>query len=323
MQLHGAWPDARRGRAAGVRPALRRAQPAVGRRSTSWPSCTGCAASSPGRGGVPPRPAGRPRAAARAGAAAPGAGAGRCRGGRDPARARRGRRTAWRAPRLLAAYVEIMLAAGDVTAARAAADELSALADAVDAPLLRAARRPCHGRRAAAEGDARAALGTLRRGMGGLAGARGALRGGARPGADRPAPAGGSGTRTRAEMEFDAALLGLPASSAPCPTWPGCRRSRARRRPAGGRADRARGAGAAPRGDRQDQPRRSPPSCFSARRPWPGTSATSSPSSACLAGGGHRLRLRARSRVAAYTRYPRRRLRDLGASPEEAAPPDA
>ena len=61
--------------------------------------------------------------------------------------------------RLLPAHVEIMLAAGDVRAARAAADELSEIAADLDAPLLRALAAHAAGRRAAAEGDAQAALG--------------------------------------------------------------------------------------------------------------------------------------------------------------------
>ena len=65
--------------------------------------------------------------------------------------------------RLLPAFVEVMDAAGDVMAARAAADELSALADAVNAPLLRGHAAHAQGTVLLLEGDARAALGTLRR----------------------------------------------------------------------------------------------------------------------------------------------------------------
>jgi ATP/maltotriose-dependent transcriptional regulator MalT len=64
--------------------------------------------------------------------------------------------------RLLPALVEIMLAAGDVGAARAAADELSDMADELDAPLLRALVTQAEGAALLAEGDARAALGALR-----------------------------------------------------------------------------------------------------------------------------------------------------------------
>jgi DNA-binding SARP family transcriptional activator/DNA-binding CsgD family transcriptional regulator len=65
-------------------------------------------------------------------------------------------------PGLLAGCVEIMLAAGDIQAARAAADELRDLADDYDAPLLRAMARHTNAAVVLAEGDARAALGALR-----------------------------------------------------------------------------------------------------------------------------------------------------------------
>ena len=55
-----------------------------------------------------------------------------------------------------------MLAAGDVRAARAAADELAAIAADLDAPLLRAVAAHAAGAVLLAEGDARAALGALR-----------------------------------------------------------------------------------------------------------------------------------------------------------------
>jgi len=64
--------------------------------------------------------------------------------------------------RLLPALVEIMFAAGDVQTARAAADELSAMADDLDAPLLRALAAHAQGAVLLLEGDARAALGALR-----------------------------------------------------------------------------------------------------------------------------------------------------------------
>jgi len=65
--------------------------------------------------------------------------------------------------KLLAAYVEIVLAAHDLAAARAAAQELSAIAAAVDAPLLQAMSAYCAGAVLLAEGDARGALDALRR----------------------------------------------------------------------------------------------------------------------------------------------------------------
>ena len=64
--------------------------------------------------------------------------------------------------RVLAACVEVMLAAGDVASARAAADELARMATDLDAPFLRALSAHSSGAVLAAEGDARAALGALR-----------------------------------------------------------------------------------------------------------------------------------------------------------------
>jgi DNA-binding CsgD family transcriptional regulator len=65
-------------------------------------------------------------------------------------------------PRLLEPYVEIMLAGRDVVAARAAADELVALAVRCDATLPRAIASRAAGTVQLAEGDARGALTTLR-----------------------------------------------------------------------------------------------------------------------------------------------------------------
>jgi DNA-binding CsgD family transcriptional regulator len=64
---------------------------------------------------------------------------------------------------VLAAHAEIMLAAGDVPAARAAAAELTAVAAALGAPLLRAVAAHATGTVLLAEGDARAAVAALRR----------------------------------------------------------------------------------------------------------------------------------------------------------------
>ncbi|MGH7528498.1 MAG: DNA-binding response regulator, partial [Gemmatimonadales bacterium] len=66
--------------------------------------------------------------------------------------------------RLLPAHVEIAISAGDVPAARAAADELSRIAADLDAPFLRAVSAHATGAVLLVEGDARAALATLRRG---------------------------------------------------------------------------------------------------------------------------------------------------------------
>jgi DNA-binding CsgD family transcriptional regulator len=65
--------------------------------------------------------------------------------------------------RLLGAAVEIMVAAGDVPAARQAADELRAITDRVGGPWLQAMSETAHGATLVAEGQAREALGSLRR----------------------------------------------------------------------------------------------------------------------------------------------------------------
>ena len=64
--------------------------------------------------------------------------------------------------KLLAAYVDIVLAATDVPSARAAADELAEIAAELEAPLLRAVAARATGAVLLAEGDLRAALTALR-----------------------------------------------------------------------------------------------------------------------------------------------------------------
>ena len=64
--------------------------------------------------------------------------------------------------RLLPAYVEIMIASGDVVSARAAADELGQIAEFLDAAYLRAVAASAAGAVLFAEGDARSALPKLR-----------------------------------------------------------------------------------------------------------------------------------------------------------------
>ncbi|MFC5727710.1 MULTISPECIES: helix-turn-helix transcriptional regulator [Nocardioides] len=64
--------------------------------------------------------------------------------------------------RLLAAYVETMIALGDVASARAGADELNEIAVALDAPYLHATAASAAGAVLLAEGDAVPALRTLR-----------------------------------------------------------------------------------------------------------------------------------------------------------------
>jgi DNA-binding CsgD family transcriptional regulator len=66
-------------------------------------------------------------------------------------------------PRLLVAYAEVALAVSDVPAARAASDELSAIAASVHAPLLTALADSCSGAVALAEGRAAEAMAVLRR----------------------------------------------------------------------------------------------------------------------------------------------------------------
>jgi DNA-binding CsgD family transcriptional regulator len=65
--------------------------------------------------------------------------------------------------KVLAAYVEIMLAVHDLEAAGAAADELAQIADDFGAPLLRAVSGHATGAVLLGEGDARAAMVVLRR----------------------------------------------------------------------------------------------------------------------------------------------------------------
>jgi DNA-binding NarL/FixJ family response regulator len=64
--------------------------------------------------------------------------------------------------RLLAAHIEIMLVAGEVGAARVAADEMSAIAAALDAPFLRALSAGATGAVLLAEEHPQAALVSLR-----------------------------------------------------------------------------------------------------------------------------------------------------------------
>jgi ATP/maltotriose-dependent transcriptional regulator MalT len=68
----------------------------------------------------------------------------------------------FRRAKLLPAQVEIMLAAGDVPAARRAADELNGITERYDTPALRAMAGHAHGAVLLAEGDALAAVVALR-----------------------------------------------------------------------------------------------------------------------------------------------------------------
>ena len=220
--------------------------------------------------------------------------------------------------RLLPALVEIMFAAGDARAARAAADELSEMADDLDAPLLRALAIHGEGAVLLLEGDAqpRSARCAMR-------GRRGKL--------EVPYEAARArvlighacrelGDEETAEMELDAARS-ASSSWARCPTSRERRRCPGRRRQAGGRADRARAGGAAPGGDRQDEP-------VDRCRPVPEREdggaprqATSSPSWVCRAG---RRRLPMPTSTTSYRRLHRIAHvawpRDLGVSPVAATP---
>jgi DNA-binding CsgD family transcriptional regulator len=64
--------------------------------------------------------------------------------------------------KILPAHVEIMLASGDVAAARSSADELATIAGLLTAQLLRAVAAHANGAVLLSEGDARGALGALR-----------------------------------------------------------------------------------------------------------------------------------------------------------------
>ena len=68
----------------------------------------------------------------------------------------------FRRAKLLPAHVEIMLAVGEVQAARDAADELTGITESYDTPALRAVAGHAHGAVLLAEGDARAAVVVLR-----------------------------------------------------------------------------------------------------------------------------------------------------------------
>jgi ATP/maltotriose-dependent transcriptional regulator MalT len=162
MQLHGAWPDALEAAQQARERLLQRPQPAVGaafyqqaelHRLRGEFAQAEAAYQQASRWGREPQPGlarlrlvqGQIDAAAAA-----------IRRVVDAAQDRVAR------SRLLPAHVEIMLAAGDIDAARAAADELSKIADDLDAPLLRALAAQAQGAVLLLEGDARAALAALR-----------------------------------------------------------------------------------------------------------------------------------------------------------------
>ena len=162
MQLHGAWPDAVDAAQRACERLLRRSQPAAGaafyQQGELHRLCGEFAQAEEAyhqasRSGRDPQPGlARLRLA---------------QGQVDAAeatirRAAAGAQDRVARSRLLPALVEIMFAAGDARAARAAADELSEMAGDLDAPLLRALATHGEGAVLLLEGDARAALGALR-----------------------------------------------------------------------------------------------------------------------------------------------------------------
>ena len=257
MQLHGAWPDAmdeaQRACERLAHPANQDAAGAAYYQQAELHRLRGEFAEAEAAYRQASQVGAEP--AARPGAAAPGPGSGRrrptaaIRRELDEAEDRGAR------ARLLAAYVEIVLAAGDVPAARAGADELAAIAADLDAPLLHAVVRPRHRGRPARRGRRPRRARRAAPGVDGLAGARGAVRGRAGPGADRPRLPASCGDEDTAAMELDAARwVFQQLGAAPDLARVGGAARRTADGQGDGRADGARGAGAAPGGDRQDQP---------------------------------------------------------------------
>jgi DNA-binding CsgD family transcriptional regulator len=162
MQLHGAWPDALDAAEQAYERLRRRRQPAVGAASYQQAEVHRLrgefaqaekAYNEASRWGREPQPGlARLRLAQGRVDAAQAA----IRRAADEARDRVSR------SRLLPALVEILAAADDVAAARAAADELSKIAGDLGAPLVRALAAHAQGAVRLREGDARAALGALR-----------------------------------------------------------------------------------------------------------------------------------------------------------------
>ena len=162
LQLHGAWPDAAGAARRACERLLPRAQPAVGRafyqEAELHRLCGEFAQAEEAyrqasRWGREPQPGLARLRLTQGRVDAAEAAIRRVVDGTDDRVAR---------SRLLPAHVEIMFAAGDVLAARAAADELSEMAADLDAPLLRALATHAHGAVLLLEGDAQAAHGTLR-----------------------------------------------------------------------------------------------------------------------------------------------------------------
>jgi tetratricopeptide (TPR) repeat protein len=182
--------------------------------------------------------------------------------------------------RLLPALVEILLAAGDIGAARVAADELSELAAELDAPLLDALAKHANGAVQLGEGDPRSALAALREAW--TAWQRlGVPYEAARSRVLSARACRRLGDAETAELELAAACSVFEASARhPTSRTRGRSPPRRNRREASRRASSRCSALWRPAGPTA----RSPPSWSSARRRSPATSATSSPSSICRAG---------------------------------------
>jgi tetratricopeptide (TPR) repeat protein len=165
---------------------------------------------------------------------------------------------------LLPAHVEIMLAAGDHMAARIGADQLSQIAADLDAPMLAAMAAHATGAVLLGEGDARAALGALRRAWA------------VWHGLDAPYQAARArvllavacrelGDQDSAAMELDAAHSVFEQTWCEWKRWP-------EGRPPGRRARSPSGKCRCCAWWRPGWPTgRSPRSCSSATRRWPGT----------------------------------------------------
>ena len=162
MQLHGAWPDARGAARRACERLLPRAQPALGaafyQEAELHRLCGEFAQAEEGyrqasRWGREPQPGLARLRLIQGQVDAAEAAIRRVVDGTEGRVAR---------SRLLPAHVEVMFAAGDVLAARAAADELSEMAADLDAPLLHALATAAEGAVLLLEGDAQAAHGRLR-----------------------------------------------------------------------------------------------------------------------------------------------------------------
>ena len=203
MQLHGAWRDAiEEARRACYE--FRPGGPSSSRRpqrSISKPRCTACEASSA---------AAEEAYRARAGAVASRSRAWPCcgwpKGARMPQPPRSARVTSattdrLQRTRLLPAYVEIMLAAGDIEEARGACRELEEIAESFDTGVLNAMAAHARGAVELAEGDARGRARLAARRLRVLAAGRGAVPDRARAcadGARLPRPRGRRGGRAGA-----------------------------------------------------------------------------------------------------------------------------